>query len=194
MLIEGIEMENISKKIEECQLCGQLPKLTCDTIKIGKSRILVLGESPAKDGWIKSGRAFYNDKGKLQATGKVLNDLLKICSLTIDDINFTECCKCIISDRKTLRKCMENCKPILFDQLDAFDCDIILPMGQYPTETILGKKVERLKDIVGKEFIIKFGKTKKLVIPIYHTSPANPLCYKGNLPIFKKINKIINNL
>ena len=180
-------MENISNIIEKCNLCGQLPKLTCDTIKLGGSRILILGESPAKDGWIKSGRAFYNDKGKLQATGKVLNDLLGICNLSIEDINFTECCKCIISDRKMLRKCMANCKPILFSQLDEFDCDIILPMGQYPTETILGQKVEKLKDFVGKEYIINFGKTKKLVIPIYHTSPANPLCYKGNTPIFEKL-------
>ena len=77
-------------------------------------------------------------------------------------------------------------------QIDAFDCDIILPMGQYPTETILGEKVKKLGDYVGREFFVDFGKTKKLVIPIYHTSPANPLCRKGNIPIFEKINQIIN--
>ena len=130
-------MDKISKQIENCKTCGELPKLSCNSIKLGKSRVLVLGESPAKDGWIVSGRAFYNSKGKLQATGKVLNDLLSICDLTIDDINFTECCKCIIEDRRSLRKCMANCKNILFSQLDSFDCDIIIPMGQYPTETIL---------------------------------------------------------
>ena len=169
-------------------MCGELPKLTCDTIKLGKSRILVLGESPAKDGWIVSGKAFYNSKGKLQATGKVLNELLAICGLGIDDINFTECCKCIIADRKNLRKCISNCRDILFKQLDEFDCDLILPMGQYPTEAILGEKVNTLKDYVGKEFKINFGNTYKTVIPIYHTSPANPLCFKGNKLIFEKIN------
>ena len=182
---------NIENEISKCCKCGDLPKLTCDTIKLGKSKLLVLGESPAKDGWIVSGKAFYNSKGKLQATGKILNELLKMCNLTIDDINFTECCKCIISDRKNLRTCMNNCKSILFHQLDTFDCDIILPMGQYPTEVILGQKIDKLKDYVGKEYIVDFGATKKLVIPIYHTSPANPLCYKGNIPIFEKINKII---
>ncbi|MBQ9790153.1 MAG: uracil-DNA glycosylase family protein [Clostridia bacterium] len=185
-------MENIVKEIQECRKCGDLPKLACDSIKFGKSRVLVLGESPAKDGWIQSGRAFFNSSGKLQATGKVLNELLGTCGLSIDDINFTECCKCIISDRKSLRKCMANCKPILFAQLDAFDCDIILPMGQFPTEVILGEKINKLKDFVGREFLVDFGKTKKLVIPIYHTSPANPLCRKGNIPIFEKISKIIN--
>ena len=184
-------MKKIEEQIEKCELCGKLPKLSKNIIKFGKSRVLVLGESPAKDGWIQSGRAFYNKEGKFQASGKILEKLLNLCGLTIDDINFTECCKCIISDRKTLRTCMQNCKPILFKQLDEFDCDIILPMGQYPTETILGIKVDKLKDFVGKEYKISFGKTVKTIIPIYHTSPANPLCYKGNEEIFIRLNEIV---
>jgi len=184
-------MDKIEKQILNCKACGELPKLTCNSIQKGNSRILILGESPAKDGWIKSGKAFYNKEGKLQATGKVLQKLLDLCNLKIEDINFTECCKCIISDRKTLRKCMQNCKPILFSQLDSFDCDVILTMGQYPTEVILGQKIEKLKDFVGKEFEINFGNSTKKVIPIYHTSPANPLCYKGNEDIFKRLNNIL---
>ena len=177
--------------IKNCFQCGNLPKLTCNTIKKGNSRVLILGESPAKDGWIQSGRAFYNSQGKLQATGKILNSLLSLCGPTIDDINFTECCKCVITDRKTLRSCMNNCKPILFKELEEFDCDLILPMGQYPTETILNTKITKLKDYVGKEFEINFGTSTKKVIPIYHTSPANPLCYKGNEKIFKNLNKYL---
>ena len=177
-------MNDIELMIKECVKCGDLPKLTCDTMKRGKSRVLVLGESPAKDGWIVSKRAFYNKDGKFQASGKVLDRLLNLVGLTIDDINFTEVCKCIIEDRKTLRKCCNNCKNILFKQIENFDFDIILPMGQYPAETILGFKVDKLKDVVGKRFEIVIGNDKKIVIPIYHTSPANPLCYKGNENIF----------
>lgn len=62
-------------------------------------------------------------------------------------------------------------------------------MGQYPTETILGFKINKLKDVVGKKFEIQIGADKKTVIPIYHTSPANPLCYKGNESIFREILK-----
>ena len=86
---------------------------------------------------------------------------------------------------------MRNCKDILFKQIEQIDCDIILTMGQFPTETVLGKKISKLKDFVGKEFYINFGNTSKLVIPIYHTSPANPLCYKGNVNTFKKINNLL---
>ena len=183
-------MQNVSKLIKNCNKCGNLQKLTCDTIKKGNSRFLVLGESPAKDGWIQSGRAFYNSKGQFQATGKVLDKLLKIIGLSIDDINFTECCKCIIEDRKTLRRCTENCKDILHRQLAEFaDADIILPMGQYPTEAILGVKVNKLSDYVGKEYEVDFYGVKKIVIPIYHTSPASPLSYKGNVQIFESLKK-----
>lgn len=180
-------MENIEIVIRKCNKCGNLNKLTCNTMKIGNSRILVLGESPAKDGWIQSGRAFYNKEGKFQASGKVLDRLLNIIGLTIDDINFTEVCKCIIEDRKRLRECSANCKEILFKQISLFDFDMILPMGQFPTEAVLGFKVEKLKDIVGKKYEVNFNGKIKKVIPIYHTSPANPLCYKGNEPIFKNV-------
>ena len=180
-------MADIETLIANCTKCGYLPKLTCNSIKTGNSRILILGESPTKDGWIVSGKAFYNKEGKLQASGKILNKLLNLCELTIDDINFTEVCKCIIEDRKRLRDCCKNCKPILFKQLENFDCDIILTMGQFPTETILGIKINKLSDIVGKKFEITFGNKTKMVIPIYHTSPANPLCFKGNEKIFKEL-------
>lgn len=185
----GDNMINVEEMIQKCTKCGTLPKLSCDSVKTGGSRILVLGESPAKDGWIVSKRAFYNKDGKFQATGKVLERLLNLVDLTIDDINFTEVCKCIIEDRKMLRKCSNNCKEILFKQIGNFDFDIILPMGMYPSETILGFKIDKLKDVVGKKYEIEIEGKKKIVIPIYHTSPASPLCYKGNEEIFNGIIK-----
>lgn len=178
--------------ISTCNLCGKLPNLECNTIKKGSSKILILGESPAKDGWIVSGKAFYNKEGKLQATGKVLQKLLDLCGVNIDDINFTECCKCVISDRSKLRYCMNNCKPILISQMKLFDCDVVLPMGKYASEVVLNKKIEKFKDYVGKTFLIDFGNGAKKVIPIYHTSPANPLCFKGNEEIFKNLKFYLN--
>lgn len=182
-------MKNIDETIKNCTACGVFPKLKDNFIQLRKSNILVLGESPAKDGWLKSGRAFFNSNGELQASGKVLNKLLNMCSLSIDDINFTESCKCIIENRKRLRECINNCKPILFSQIGKSDFDIILPMGQFPTEAILGKKITKLKDYVGKIFEIKIGQYFRKVIPIYHTSPISPLSFKGNEPIFKEIIK-----
>lgn len=69
-----VNMDKISNLIESCNLCGNKPKLTDTYCQIGKTRFIIIGESPAKDGWIQSKRAFYNTSGKLQATGKVLEN------------------------------------------------------------------------------------------------------------------------
>ncbi|MBQ7352235.1 MAG: hypothetical protein IJW59_05210 [Clostridia bacterium] len=184
-------MENIQDKIINCNLCGELPKLTENSLQYGITNFIIIGESPAKDGWIDSKRAFYNTSGKLQATGRVLEKLLNNIGLSISDIYFTECCKCIISDRGRLEKCSKNCMPILIEQLNEIPCEIILTMGVCPTQAILQTKIKKFADYVGKEFDITLGNRKYKLIPIYHPSPLNPKGYKENLPIFDRIK---NNL
>ena len=53
---------NTTEKIKICELCGKLPKLTENSVQIGSTPFIIIGESPAKDGWIESKRAFYNTK------------------------------------------------------------------------------------------------------------------------------------
>ena len=185
-------MDKISKKIKCCTMCGDLPKLVENSVQIGKTNFIIIGESPAKDGWIESKRAFYNTAGKLQGSGRILEKLLNLIDLSIPDIYFTECCKCIIEDRKNLEKCSANCMPILIEQLNALPCDIILTMGLHPTQAILKTKIKKFAEYVGKEFDVKLGtKTYKLV-PIYHPSPLNPKGFKDNVPIFEKLKNILN--
>ena len=69
-------MNNTQEKIIKCSLCGDLPKLVDNSIQLGKTSFIIIGESPAKDGWIESKRAFYNTSGKLQGTGRILEKLL----------------------------------------------------------------------------------------------------------------------
>lgn len=180
-------MESIKEKIVNCSLCGFLPKLTETFMQNGKTRFIVVGESPAKDGWIESKRAFYNVSGKLQGTGGVLEKLLNNIGLSVSDIFFTECCKCIIEDRSKLEKCSNNCKPILLKQLESVPCDIILTMGVHATQAILGVKIKKFSDFVGKEFQINIGEKTFKLIPIYHPSPLNPKGYLGNVEIFEKL-------
>lgn len=186
-------MKEIQKKINACSLCGNKPKLTKSSLQIGKIKILIVGESPAKDGWIESQQAFYNTKGKLQASGRVLTKLLNGIDLTLSDVYFTEVCKCLIS-RDEFAKCAKNCLPYLIEQINNIDCELILPMGAYATEAILDKKINRFADYAGKTFIKQFGDKQYKVIPIYHPSPANPKGYSNNLPIFNKIKNEINIL
>ena len=182
-------MPNTQEKIINCSLCGQLPKLTENSIQYGSTNFIIIGESPAKDGWIISKRAFYNSSGKLQGTGRVLEKLLNNIGLSISNIYFTECCKCIIADRSKLEKCTTNCKPILAEQLNDIPCEIILTMGVYPTQAILQTKIKKFADYVGKEFEVSIGRKNFKLIPIYHPSPLNPKGYKENIPIFDKLKR-----
>ena len=190
--------ENLQNEIEHCTLCVKLPKLIDKSIQYGKTPFIIIGESPAKDGWIISKRAFYNKDNKLQASGRVLEKLLNNIGLSINDIYFTECCKCIIEDRKQLEKCSQNCLPILHKQLNQLPCKILIPMGKHPTQALLGIKIKKFADYVGKEFNIKIYDREYIVLPIYHSSPLNPKGYKNNVPIFdklknnKKQKKIVN--
>lgn len=186
-------MDKLSNLIESCNLCGSKPKLTDTYCQIGKTRFIIIGESPAKDGWIQSKKAFYNTYGKLQATGKVLEKLLNNIDLKIDDLYFTECCKCIIEDRTELAKCSKNCLPILYQQLKNIPCDIILTMGLHPTQALLDTKINRFADVVGKKFHLNILGKEFLLIPIYHPSPLNPKGYTGNVPIFEHLKQIIES-
>lgn len=80
-------LEVIDQKIKKCKKCPGLTKLLFDTVSLGKNTdILFIGESPAKNGWITTGKAFYDQKNKLLPTGRILNELLKILDLNINEI------------------------------------------------------------------------------------------------------------
>lgn len=182
-------MDKIKNLLKTCNKCGNKEKLSFPAMQIGKTNFIVIGESPAKDGWIKSKIAFYNTEGNLQATGKILEKLLNGINLTIKDIYFTECCKCIIEDRNALNSCSKNCKPILLEQLKHIPCNTIVTLGLHPTEILLDKKINKISDYVGKTFNIVLNNKNYKLIPIYHPSPLNPKGYSGNIEIFKNIIK-----
>ena len=186
-----MDKKNLQSFIQNCCLCGNLQKLTKKSIQIGTTPFIIIGESPAKDGWIVSGHAFYNKDSKLQASGKVLEKLLNNIGFSINDIYFTECCKCIIEDRKQLEKCCKNCLPILYEQLQTLPCKILVTMGLAPTQALLGIKIKKYADYVGKIFNININNKEYKVFPIYHPSPLNPKGYKDNVPIFYKLKSII---
>lgn len=182
---------SIQSDILDCKQCGERQKLVENSIKTGTSNILIVGESPAKDGWIISKRAFYNSSGKLQATGRVLEKLLGLIDLSISDIYFTECCKCIIENRRDLGNCSKNCLPFLKRQIAELPCNIILTMGHFPTQTLLEQKIVRFSEWVGKIFDLKIGSKDFILIPIFHTSPLNPRGFSGNVPVFEKIKTLL---
>lgn len=184
-------MKDIECDIQNCDKCLGLTKMDCSTISYGtNSELLFIGESPAKNGWLLTGRAFYDKSGKLLPTGRVLNNLLSVLDLSIDDITFSEACKCYIPERNMLHKATINCLPFLERQITMLDSKILIPLGEYPTRILLPNVVfKRFSEVVGKRYTINIMGHERTVIPIYHPSPINPKGYKLNLPIFEYIKQ-----
>ncbi len=91
---------------------------------------MIIGESPAPNGWRKSEKAFYTTEGKLLPTGRNLNKLLVKYGLSVENCGFTELVKCFVGkDRKLLSSCGEKCWSILMKQMESVDSEFLIILG-----------------------------------------------------------------
>ena len=150
----------------------------------GKGKfVLIVGESPAANGWRKSGKAFYNPEMKILPTGKRLNLLLSDVDLSVEKCGFTEIVKCYLGkNRKDLSKCGRNCWPIFVNQIKSVNYKLIITLGVKTMEII--KEMSKEKIEMGKLSTININKNNYLILPIYHPSPINPHNMKRNQTIF----------
>ncbi|MBP6911048.1 hypothetical protein KBC03_05700 [Patescibacteria group bacterium] len=89
--------------------------------------MLAIGESPALDGWILSGKAFYTKAGKLVPSGKRFNELFEPLGFSIEEISFTELCKCVLgTERCLLASCAPKCRSHLQKQIEALQPSLII--------------------------------------------------------------------
>ncbi len=150
---------------------------------LGK-KVLILGESLAKNGWVESGKAFYTTEGKLVPTGKRLNEELPIIGLTLEECAFTEIAKCYIGkNRKQLSVCGSLCAEHFMDQLDHFNPRIIISLGVITKEIL--EEVLKIKLAIGEISTIKSKGKSFSILPIYHPSPANPFGHAKNMAIIE---------
>lgn len=156
-------------------------------------KLLIIGESPALNGWIKSGKAFYTVDNKLLPSGRNLNKLLSPFSLTVEQCGFTELVKCCVGkNRKSLVKCAPKWKKILLKQIELCCPRLII---------ILGVETLRIFNLMFNTSLVtgelgKFGLGKAIVniLPIYHPSPIAPKNHHKNLEIIELQKKSIQKL
>ena len=178
--------------ILQCRKCLNSHTPAFQTVSFGtKCEILVVGEAPAKNGWRLTGKAWINEKGKLLPTGKTLNKLLNGIGLDIDEISYTEAIKCYPENGRITREQISNCKGFLYEIINIMKPQIIISMGKHATEFLLGDSGQFSK-MVGNLQLVNIGGNNYKVMPIYHTSPASPQSYKGNVKIFESIKKLIH--
>lgn len=161
--------------------------------EIGR-KILVVGESPAFNGWIKSGKAFYTVEGKIVQTGKELQKLLDLIdtNITLEKISFTEICKCFVgNNRKSLKSCAIKNSAHFLSQIEFINPSLIILLGLKTTEIF--DEIIKSKHPVGELSEVLIYDKKYSVFPIFHTSPANPKrvlnkeYFENNLDLIKRL-------
>lgn len=182
---------DIDAEVAVCKLCDGLVEHfnQSTTISVGKTTdIVIVGEAPANNGWRKSGVAWYDENHKLIPSGKILAKLLNNIGMSLEDTSFVEAVKCYPLNRGCLHSCIKNCRPYLTRQLSLFQPKVVLPLGETATRA-LGLNFKKFREVAGKVFEVD-GYT---VIPIYHPSPASPVGYSNNVPIFQYIKSHLIN-
>src|SRR3989344_2731960 len=107
-------------------------------------------------------------------SGKVLNDLLNSVGLSREDIFITNTILCRPeNNRNPAKEEVENCRDRLDRLIAIMQPKVIVTIGNFATERILGKK--GITSLRGKIFEIKGMK----IVPVIH--PANYL-YSGRNP------------
>ena len=154
--------------------------------------LLFIWEAPAKDGWRTTWKAWINEKWNIIPSGKILQQLLEYLNINLMDITFTEAVKCFPKDRKELLSMGKLWQKILYEQIDFLSPNIIITLWDFPTKALLWNTYKKFTDVVWKEFFIEIKNQKYIIIPTYHPSPISPQSLKGNIDIYKKINKLLN--
>ena len=137
--------------------------------------LLAVGESPAANGWHKSGRAFYTLTGKIVPTGKnFLVNLQQIDSrINLENIYFTEIAKCFVANnRKALDSCASKTWDHFISQIQHVSPKLIIILGKMTTDIF--SKLLGIPLSVGVLQKVKISGEKYYVLPLYHPSPLNP--------------------
>jgi uracil-DNA glycosylase family 4 len=118
------QLRILDSSIRQCKSCPEREQFpgTLPTVQFrSQNGTLFVGREPAKDGWRRSGKAFYKEDGSLLSSGRILKTQLEGVGLDIEEINFVELIKCFPSGNKTRnpwKSEIENCRHWLDRQMD----------------------------------------------------------------------------
>lgn len=168
---------------QEYQHCQRCPALCTSRTQVvfgsgnQNAEILFLGEAPGAEE-DKQGIPFCG------ASGKVLQELLASIDLTRDDVFITNTILCRPeNNRNPAKEEVENCRERLDTLIQIMKPKVIVTIGNFATERILGKK--GITSLRGKVFPLTINSQEVKVIPVIH--PAN-LLYNGRNPeIFQQM-------
>ncbi len=168
------------EEIKDCQKC---PLGQCRTNLVfgtgsAEAEIVFVGEAPG----------YHEDqKGEpfVGAAGKLLTRLLERIGRSREGVYIANVLKCRPPENRSPHPDeIESCKPHLFRQLDIIAPTVLCTLGNFATQTIIGKRVG-ISTIHGRRFDVD----NRIVFPIYHPAAA---LHRGDLlgPLEQDFDKL----
>ncbi len=162
------------------------------------ARVLIVGQSPASNGWRETGVAFHTrDEGTLP-TGENLDELLRLLDLSLEECAYTDLVKCYRGknsrgkDRGVRKSCVRGCWPIFEQQLDTGDFGLLILLGQVVLDAFIDETQWPL--FRGRLSSVVLSGAQYEVLPIYHTLHRYQGSARENLRTFEKLGDELRTL
>jgi len=181
------QLKKLEKQIKVCTLCELCNYRTNAVASNGvyKTKIMLIGEAPGRNEDLE-GLPFVGQAGEL------LQKMLNTINLSKDQIYITNVVKCRPPDnREPKKEEIDACKPYLFKQIELLDPKLIILVGKYSVNTVLGLNL-KISNLKGRVFYLN----DRYLFCTYH--PAFILRNQSYLEEYKlhfqKIKKILTEL
>jgi len=178
------KLKKLESIVKECTICplANFRKNVVVSNGVYNTKIMLIGEAPGRNEDIQ-GLPFVGQAGEL------LQNMLSTIGLSKDQIYITNVVKCRPPDnREPKKEEIEACKPYLIRQIELIDPKLIILVGKYSVNTVLGLNL-KISNLKGRVFYLN----NRYLFCTYH--PAFILRnysyleeYKSH---FQKIKKII---
>jgi DNA polymerase len=157
-------LQALADSLHDCQRC-KLARLGRTQVVFGTGNphatIMFVGEAPG----------FHEDRqGEpfVGAAGKLLNDLLQSAGLSRSEIYIANVIKCRPpNNRDPEPDEVDTCKPFLLQQIQVINPKLVCTLGNWATQTLLGRKVGITK-VRGQAFHLK----DFVIFPMLHPAAA----------------------
>lgn len=155
--------ERLQRDAASCDRCALSNFRTRGVVGEGprEARLFLIGDAPGRHEDLQ-GRPFRG------AVGNLLDSCLRDAGLQREDVFLTNLVKCLPPKKRLpIREEVDCCSGFLIEQLAHVRPDVVVTLGQFTTDVLLGRQVP-LARIAGYRFDL-YGAT---LIPTYHPSDA----------------------
>ena len=188
-----MSFNQLKEKYQKCSKCPNLCESRSQVVFGSGSenaQVLLIGEAPGANE-DKQGIPFCG------MSGKILTQLLNSAEISKEDIFVTNTILCRPpNNRNPKKEELANCKQRLDQLIEIMQPKVIVTIGNFATERILGKT--GIKTIRGKIFTTKINQNEIKVVPVVHPasylySGRNPDIFEQMEDDFKIVSLIINS-